>query len=179
MFKSFYKVPANSKHKFTKTMVKTQLFRFQRCWSWRDKDNRIPYILRKKLFKPLARCLEEDIYSYFLLDEEYYHRKPFPYTINPFPLIGYDEKQIVDTIKSFGWERPKDVDPNSSNCKLNAYGIIKHYEKYHFHPYDYELSMLIRLGIITRDEALRRVEDISGATKKLAIKINNELTEIK
>ena len=138
-------------------------------------DNKIPYQLKKQLFKPLADKIGDEIYYYFLLNKEEYKTKPFPYTISPFPIIGYDENIIYQTIAKLGWERPDDVDPNSSNCQLNSLGIIKHKENLNFHPYDYEMSMLVRLGKISRDEALRRVEDPDNKASKLANEIAAKL----
>lgn len=131
-------------------------------------DNKIPYALKRNLFKPLADKVGEEVYYHLMLDKEHYRIKDFPYIINPFPIIGYDEKLIYKTIEKYGWRRPEDVDPNSSNCRLNSLGIIKHKEVYNFHPYDYEMSMLVRLGIIDRDTALKRVEDPEGSAVKLA-----------
>jgi len=138
-------------------------------------DNKIPYELKKGLFEPLANEIGNEIYYYFLLDRQQYKSKPFPYTINPFPLIGYDENVIYQKIGELGWKRPNDVDPNTTNCQLNALGIIKHKERLNFHPYDYEMSMLVRLGKITRDEALRRVRDPEKKTAALAERIAEEL----
>ncbi len=140
-------------------------------------DNKIPYELKKKLFKPLSDKVGSEIYDYFLLSKEQYKIKPFPYIINPFPIIGYDEKIIYQTIAKLGWQKPDDVDPNSTNCQLNSFGIIKHKEKLNFHPYDYEMSMLVRLGIISREEALKRIEDpeerVPGIAAKVAKKLFN------
>lgn len=123
------------------------------------KDNTIPYEIRKNLFKPLVKKLGEDVYYYLMLNQDEYKMKPFPYTINIFPIIGYDEGEIYKTIKELGWKKPEDVDPNSTNCQLNSLGIVKHMENFKFHPYDYEMSMLVRLGKISREKALIRVED--------------------
>ncbi|MCP4633214.1 MAG: hypothetical protein GY855_09840 [candidate division Zixibacteria bacterium] len=139
------------------------------------RDNRIPYEFKEGLFKPLADILGEKVYNYVLLNKEDYKAKPFPYIINLFPIIGYDEDIIKDTISKLSWRRPEEVDPNTSNCQLNALGIIKHMKRLGFHPYDYEMSMLVRLGKITRDEALRRVEDPEGTTEKLAKKCQEML----
>lgn len=142
-------------------------------------DNRIPYELRKKLFKPLADEAGDEIYDYFLLPKEKYKTKPFPYTISPFPIIGYDENTIYNTIAKFGWKRPNDVDPNSSNCRLNSYGIISHIKNLDFHPYEYEMSMLVRLGQISRNEALKRVEDPEKKVLNLSKEIEKKLNESK
>lgn len=122
------------------------------------RDNRIPYGLKKSMYKKLAESVGNDIYRYLMLDKESYQSKSFPYTCSPFPIIGYDEKEIYEAIESLGWVRPTDVDSCSSNCQLNSYGIIKHCAAHNFHPYDYEMSMLVRLGTINREEALRRVD---------------------
>ncbi|HDZ00171.1 MAG TPA: hypothetical protein ENH52_01720 [Nitrospirae bacterium] len=138
-------------------------------------DNKIPYELKKNLFKPLSDKIGSEIHDYFLLSKDQYKIKPFPYTLNPFPIIGYDEKKIYQTIAKLGWQKPDDVDPNSTNCRLNSFGIIKHKEKLNFHPYDYEMSMLVRLGIISREEALKRVEDPEGRVPGIASKVEKKL----
>ena len=69
------------------------------------------------------------------------------------------------------------MDPNSSNCQLNSLGIINHKEKLNFHPYDYEMSMLVRLGIISRDEALKRVEDPKNISSEVAAGILKRLNQ--
>ncbi|AIQ13258.1 adenine nucleotide alpha hydrolase family protein [Paenibacillus durus] len=138
-------------------------------------DNKIPYELRKNLFRPLADRLGDEVYDYVMLSKEEYRTRPFPYTVNAFPLIGYDERNIYETISSLGWVRPEDVDPNSSNCRLNSLGIVKHLEHYGFHPYDYEMSLLVQQGIITREEALRRVEDPAETTLILSEEVEKSL----
>jgi len=143
------------------------------------KDNRIPFELKKNLFGPLANIVGDDIYYYFLLDKNDYKIKPFPYIINPFPLIGYSESTIFKAISKLGWEKPRDVDPNSSNCQLNSLGIITHREKLGFHPYDYEMSMLIRQGIISRAEGLKRVTDANNKASLIANDISQKLNSIK
>jgi tRNA(Ile)-lysidine synthase TilS/MesJ len=131
-------------------------------------DNRIPWELKRKLFQPLADRVGKEVFYYVMLDREQYQRSDFPHTVNPFPIIGYDETIIYETIEQLGWRRPADVDACSTNCQLNSYGIVKHIDRYNFHPYDYEIAMLVRLGKITREEALRRLEDSTGRLVQLA-----------
>lgn len=138
-------------------------------------DNRIPYALRRKLFEPLAACVGDEVYYYLMLNREEYKVKPFPFTVNAFPLIGYDERSIYETIRTLGWKKPDDVDPNSTNCQLNSLGIVKHLERYHFHPYDYEMSMLVRLGLLSREDALKRVEDPAARASQLARQVERRL----
>lgn len=134
-------------------------------------DNKIPYQLRKRLFEPLANQVGDEVYNYLMLSKDEYKTNPFPYMINAFPIIGYDEVEIYKTINELGWKKPTDVDPNSTNCILNSLGIKKHKELYKFHPYDYEMSMLIRLNIIDREEALARVEDRKNIVNDLASQV--------
>lgn len=139
-------------------------------------DNKIPFELRKNLFKPLVEHIGNDsLYDLLMLTREEYKTKPFPHTINVFPILGYDENAIYQEIEALGWRKPKDVDPNSTNCKLNSLGIKKHCEAYHFHPYDFEMSMLVRQEIISRDEALQRVQDPDHKADELAAEVEKAL----
>lgn len=138
-------------------------------------DNKIPLAFKRRLFQKLADKVGEDVLYYLTLDEDAYHADPFPHTVNPFPLIGYDESVIYETITKLGWVRPKSVDGCSTNCQLNSYGIVKHQERHKFHPYDFEMSQLVRLGNISREEALRRTSDPDGKIAKLAKHIDSEL----
>ncbi len=138
-------------------------------------DNKIPYELKKSLFKPLGDKVGAEVYPYLMLDKEDYHTKPFPYTMSPFPIIGYDEKEIYRTIETLGWKRPQDVDSCSTNCQLNSYGIVKHCQKHNYHPYEYELSSAVRLGTLTREEAITRIEDSTELSYKLAVNVERKL----
>ena len=138
-------------------------------------DCKIPFALRRKLFDKLGERLGPWVYDYLMLTEEEYTARPFPYTISPLPIIGYDEAEIYHTIARFGWSKPTDVDPNSTNCRLNAFGIVRHVNRYGFHPYDYEVSQLVRLGSMSRDAALRRIEDPTGSVDEVAAQVEKSL----
>jgi hypothetical protein len=140
-------------------------------------DNKIPQVLRRKLFQPLAASLGDEVYYYLMLTPEEYKTNPFPYTVNAFPIIGYDEEEIYRSITALGWRKPGDVDPNSTNCRLNSLGIVKHKERYGFHPYDFEMSQLVRLKILNRETALRRVEDPGGKAAELAAQVEEALAK--
>lgn len=139
------------------------------------KDNLFPYEMRRKLFESLAEKLSEQIYPLFILEKQAYATQAFPYTVNPLPLIGYDEDTIYKTIAELGWKRPEALDACSSNCQLNAFGIVKHLQRHGFHPYDFEMSLLVRQGIISREEGLRRVREPEGKTVQLASRIEKLL----
>lgn len=138
-------------------------------------DNKIPFALRRQLFAKLAERLGSWVYDRVMLTAQEYKVNPFPYTISPLPIFGYDEAEIYDTIARFGWSKPEDVDPNSTNCRLNAFAIIWHMNRYRFHPYDYEMSQLVRLGLLSREAALARLEDPGGRVVDVAQRVERDL----
>lgn len=80
--------------------------------------------------------------------------------INPMLAIQISEDEIIETIAKLGWIKTKDTGLNSSNCKLNDLGILIHYKQHQFHPYAFELSEQIRHGLLTREQALKKVSII-------------------
>lgn len=123
------------------------------------RDNTIPFALRRRLFTGVAERTGAWVYDYLMLTAKEYATSPFPHTVSPLPILGYDEAEIYRTIARLGWSKPTDVDPNSTNCRLNSFGIVMHQNLYGFHPYDYEMSQLVRLGALTRQAALDKVSD--------------------
>jgi len=81
------------------------------------------------------------------------------YNVNPLLFERYDEKKIIGSIKKYGWERPQDVDSCSSNCLMNKVGNHYHFKLYNYHPYQYEVSSLIRIEAITKDEGRKMLAD--------------------
>ncbi len=138
-------------------------------------DNKIPFALRRQLFTKLGEKLGSWAYDYVMLTAEEYRTSPFPYMVSPLPILGYDEDHIYRTIAGLGWSKPRDVDPNSTNCRLNAFGIVRHKNLYRFHPYDYEMSQLVRLGSISRVAALEKLSDPEGKVFDVAAQIERDL----
>lgn len=104
----------------------------------------------------------EDSRKYFSLKEDLIksNKEKQVHVLNPLLAINISEDDIVEEIKPLGWERTKDTGLNSSNCLLNDFGIAAHYKKYGFHPYAAEISEQVRNGLMSRDEALKKVESI-------------------
>jgi hypothetical protein len=65
---------------------------------------------------------------------------------------------IALIIEAYGWKRPNDLDPNSTNCLLNTFAAHVHIKQMGYHAYALELAGLVREGYLERDEALRRLE---------------------
>lgn len=139
------------------------------------KDNVIPHPLRRQLFARLAERTGSWAYDYLMLSADEYKTRPFPTIVSPLPIVGYDEDEIYRVLAELGWSKPTDVDPSSTNCRLNAFGIIRHKNLYQFHPYDYEMSRLVRLGILSREAALNKLNDPSGTVIDLASEIERDL----
>ncbi len=55
------------------------------------------------------------------------------------------------------WLAPKDTGVCSSNCRANDVGIVEHLTRLGFHNYESPLSWDVRLGTLTREEALEQL----------------------
>ena len=82
------------------------------------------------------------------------------YNVNPLLFEKYNESDIIESIEKYGWERPQDVDTCSSNCLMNKVGNYYHNKLYGYHPYQYEVSSLIRIGSISIDEGRKMLSDV-------------------
>jgi len=123
-----------------------------------------PSFIRKSqglFLQPLQKAIGPEVRAYFL--EEYHFDENrngnFPHNINPLAFLRYDEKEIYKRIKELGWQSPKDTDPNSTNCLLNAFANQVHIEKHHYNPYAMEMAELVREGILSAEEVLHRTSD--------------------
>lgn len=133
-----------------------------------------PMIMRsmqKVLYKPLHEIAGDGINPYFLEERHFELSERFPYNISPLAFIEYDERKVLKEISKFGWQRPEEVDPNSTNCLLNSFANRLHWKQYGYNPYVFELSKLVREGYLEREEALQRVEQLGDSpTVKLVRK---------
>jgi hypothetical protein len=112
--------------------------------------------MQTTIYDNLYKIVGSAINAYFL-SEEQFNSPGFPYFIHPLAFLDYNEDEIYRVVANLGWINPKDVDANSTNCILNSFANVVHKKRFGFHPYAYELSNLVRQGLIKRDEALQRV----------------------
>ncbi|HSG27767.1 MAG TPA: hypothetical protein VLA34_04745 [Candidatus Krumholzibacterium sp.] len=117
--------------------------------------------MQEQFTEPIRSSVGVDVGNYFLTEEHFSHPERFPTNVSPLAFLEYDEDEILEDIKSLGWKKPDDTDPNSTNCLLNALGIEVHRERFGFHPYAFELAGLVRGGYMDREEAIERLEEIS------------------
>lgn len=78
------------------------------------------------------------------------------------PMLGweYDVEEIIEEISQYGWKKPADTGQHSSNCRLNDVGIVFHLKETGFHPYEAELTDLVRKGFMTREVAIKKLNDV-------------------
>jgi tRNA(Ile)-lysidine synthase TilS/MesJ len=87
------------------------------------------------------------------------------HVLNPLLAFDYSEREIIETIGRHGWNRPNDTGAHSSNCRLNDVGILAHHRRYGFHPYEFELADLVRKGLMSRRDALSKVEHLPSSSE--------------
>ena len=115
-------------------------------------------LTQKGIYNPLHEIAGDAINPYFVTKEQFDHPEKFPWNVHPLAFLDYDEEKIIERIKTYGWIKPDDTDPNSSNCLLNAYANSIHRERYHFHPYVWEIANMVREGVMSREEGLNKIE---------------------
>ncbi len=113
---------------------------------------------QKATLQPLVEIAGDAILPFFVTDRQFEQTEKFPWNVHPLAFLPYDEEKIIARIKEFGWEKPDDTDPNSSNCLLNAYANQIHRKRYHYHPYVWEIANMVREGVMTREEGLEKIE---------------------
>ncbi len=110
------------------------------------------------MFKALNGRLGKAVGPFFLGEELLSATRESIYNIHPLAFLDYDERKIYERITQLGWEPPQDTDSNSTNCLLNAYAIEVHRKAYGFHPYAFEIAGLVRRGVLSREEGIKRLD---------------------
>jgi len=127
---------------------------------------------------PLEKVAGRQIDVYFPRESRLERMESPPSIVAPLAFLSYSEKEALQRIRKLGWERPKDTDPNSTNCLLNSLSIVTHTEQHGYHPYAMELSGLVRRGCMTRVEAIERLqaepqrEILAAAKAKLGLPLS-------
>jgi tRNA(Ile)-lysidine synthase TilS/MesJ len=117
---------------------------------------RLQSITHKTVRDPILQNCKE-LSSYFLSEKDLnVNKDKWPINIHPLAFMDYDEENILKYIKSLGWEQPRDTDPNSSNCILNALANYLHRKRFHFHPYAWEIAGIVRAGGIPREDGIAK-----------------------
>lgn len=163
------------------TLVKNLIFReaiFRKipviCFAWTPGqiDSQKPLIkLDHRMLTMMFAGVRNEVlkgegreYAKYFLDSEFLeqHRSDMPYLFYPFVGNAYSEEKILESIGEIGWVSPNNTDGNSSNCLLNSYANQSHIERYGFHPYAFEISAMVRNGMMTRDEGERKLGNVKN-----------------
>lgn len=113
---------------------------------------------QQALLKSFPESLRKKMASYYV-PSDYFEtcRDRFPQNIHPLAFFEYNEKMIVDELGKIGWVEPDDTDTNSSNCLMNAFANQHHIDRHGFHPYVWEISNMVRQGIMGREEGIEKI----------------------
>ena len=126
---------------------------------------------------PLAKASDGATDVYFPEPRHFQDAARMPVNVSPLIFLDWREEEAVEVIRHYGWRRPEDTDPNSSNCLLNAFANHMHSERMDYHAYAMELAGLVREGYMEREEALRRLdvppspEMVSRVAERLGVAI--------
>jgi hypothetical protein len=113
---------------------------------------------REKAVEALEKHAGKSVKDYFFVREELLSL-PSPWHINLLCLESLSEDRIIEEVMKIGWRQPNDVDGCSSNCRLNAFNNYAHEMAYGYNPYELELSHLVRKNLLTREQALEKLND--------------------
>ena len=102
--------------------------------------------------------IHEQVAAYFPEPRHFEAAPRMPVNVSPLVFLDWHEDEAVAVIQAYGWKRPDDTDPNSTNCLLNAFANQVHIQQTGYHAYAMELAGLVREGYMTRAEALHRLE---------------------
>ena len=114
---------------------------------------------QRSVLGPLAERFGREIELYFLEDRHFESPELFPCNVHPLAFLDYDEAEIYSRLAELGWIRPDDTDPNSTNCLLNAYANHVHQQRFGYNPYAFEIANMVREGVMSREEGLRRLSE--------------------
>lgn len=97
--------------------------------------------------------------SSYMIPDSYYesYKSDFPYNIHPLAFFDYDEEKIKAELEGLGWRAPTNTDTNSTNCLLNAFANQCHLDRHGFHPYVWEIANMVRQGVMSREEGIKKI----------------------
>ena len=129
----------------------------------------------KMIRDPIDEMSGEEAGQYYFKSQYLNKGEKYPNILFPFQTVfNYDEKIIYERIKEKGWQRPEDTDACSTNCLINTLGNYAFLKQYGYHPYAAEISVLVRDGMLSGEEAIKleKVEDDNSTMKHCLKKLN-------
>lgn len=128
---------------------------------------KLNYRTVSKVFENVRKSIVGELgieYDKYFLSPEFMkeNEERVPYLYYPFVKNVYNEDAIVEEIKQIGWKYPENTDGNSSNCLLNSYANQCHMEQFGYHPYAFEISNMVRVGCMTREEGAEKLKKVKN-----------------
>lgn len=115
-------------------------------------------LMRAPMLERFAKYLGDEAYKYLRIGASGETGKIA--ITNPMLTICVSEEEIIEDIGQLGWVPVKDTGRNSSNCRLNDFAIVAHFEKYGFNPYVLEISEQVRRGVMSRQHGIAKAHTI-------------------
>jgi len=117
---------------------------------------------RSEAIKRYLKHFGPDAEGYFGISDALVARSPLRKIniVNPMLAFGVSEERIIEEISTLGWRKTADTGSNSTNCLLNDLGIAVHYKQHRYNPYVNEIAEQVRTGLMSREEAIHKVQDI-------------------
>lgn len=119
---------------------------------------------RAAMIHRYVRAFGEAARPYFTLGRTADHQTREITVINPMLGFALPEEEILQAISALGWKRPRDTGLTSTNCRLNDLGVYIHQRRHGFHAYAFEIADQLRHGLMTRDEAERKLLTLPEVT---------------
>ena len=112
------------------------------------------FVVKKAFPSDMIRKIE-----HYFIPENYYdsYKERFPRNIHPLAFFDYDEEEIRLQLEQMSWKAPTDTDTNSSNCLLNTLANHCHLQRHAFHPYVYEIANMVRQGVMSREDGVKKI----------------------
>jgi 7-cyano-7-deazaguanine synthase in queuosine biosynthesis len=113
---------------------------------------------RTNMIERYKSAFGDDATHYYQLPEALLNSTPLKKItiLNPMLTLQISEEEIIEKLAPLGWKPTLDTGSNSSNCRLNDFGIAMHSHKHGFNPYVFELSEQVRHGLMTREKAMKK-----------------------
>ncbi len=115
---------------------------------------------RAAMLKVMVSRMGEDARAYFDLPVDTHQAQREITVINPMLSLDLSEQDILAALTPLGWVYPADTGKTSSNCRLNDLGVYLHARRHGFHPYAMEIAEQLRQGVMTREQAIAKLDAI-------------------
>ncbi len=119
---------------------------------------------RAALIKRFVRAFGDAARPYFSLGRSDADADREITVINPMLGFAVLEDEILHDIAQLGWKRPRDTGLTSTNCRLNDLGVYIHHRRHGFHAYAFEIADQLRHGLISREDATRKLNTLPEQT---------------